>query len=456
MKTVILSALLLAAAVTAAVFAPYANVSAVGTPTENYTMPDPTSDPTRDEIKPLVPFSLQGPTAQSKAIPPYFITDFQGPIQQDELTVVGDGKWYLDIDINSPGFLYIYEYYPPDNNPSGHWLAYKWQLRQGGVWRLGPFNAVDKEPEGQRVYRTWFYSNGQWASVDARYSLIYWDYLKNLPELKIHYFTASPMEITEGDKVTLSWSVQGARSIEISMAGPISGTIGSTVVTPGSTTGYKLLATGLDGRQLQSGTVTVMVTTAGPAAPPGPPSPPTPTLPAIQPSFLDELGKFATNPLGLPATMVSLTILAVLIFLVIRTYSKRLMAGEKAAPEEIPFIPTTGQEEIPPISDRQAEEVRARLLLPGGLDIRLVGGGKVIGRADLARSLDLDTLTLISQNQFQVTYNDGHYFIEDGESTNGTVLNGIDIRGKGVFILKDSDIIEPAGAVQLKFSVSEA
>jgi pSer/pThr/pTyr-binding forkhead associated (FHA) protein len=46
---------------------------------------------------------------------------------------------------------------------------------------------------------------------------------------------------------------------------------------------------------------------------------------------------------------------------------------------------------------------------------------------------------------------DEQYYIEDLGSANGTHLNGKDISGQGPVGLDDGDIIEPAGAVHLKF-----
>jgi hypothetical protein len=453
MKTILLSATLLAAAVCSLIAVSHADVSAVGTPTENYTLPDPANDPMHDEIKPQVNFSLQGPSVQTRTSPPGFITDFVGPIPQTRLTVVGDGKWYVDVDINMPGWLYVYEYYPPNNNPSGHWLAYKWQIKQSGIWRLGPFSAGEKEPGGQHVYRFWFYSGGQWAAADPVYSLIYWAYLKDFPELKIDSFTASPLEARAGDKVTLSWAVQGAQSLEISMVGPVQGASGSTTVTVDRTTDFNLLATGLDGRQVQSGSVTVTVTAAAGVPPTTtPPTAPVVPTPPKTPSFAEELGRFFSNPLGVIASVAITAILIALVFLVIRFYLRRGMA-EEVAEKEVPFLPES-KEEAPPALNEPLQ-ARAKLLLPGCMEIALTGVSRTMGRADMARSLPLDGLALISHSHFLLTYSDGHYFIEDTESTNGTLLNSIDVKGKGQFALQDGDMIEPAGVVQIKFFFTE-
>ena len=154
---------------------------AMGAPTENYTIPDPTGDTQRSEIKPPVIFVLQGPSAQSKGAPPGLTADLWGTSAADKRNISGSEQWYLDIDINTPGWLYIYEYYPSGGEHQGRWITYKWQLKEPGQWRLGPFRPGDNEPEGQHIYRFFFYGDGQWAaggSGEHNSSLIYWNYAK--------------------------------------------------------------------------------------------------------------------------------------------------------------------------------------------------------------------------------------------------------------------------------------
>ena len=157
-----------------------AEVGAIGAPTDNITMPEtPTADEARAEIKPPVNYALLGPSSQPEETPPGFVSDFIGASEEEKFKVTADENWYLDVDVNMPGWLYICEYSPVDDSYQGKWIAYKWQLLESGTWRLGPFTAGDNEPEGQHVYRLWFYSDGQWAAEDTdatQNSLIYWTY----------------------------------------------------------------------------------------------------------------------------------------------------------------------------------------------------------------------------------------------------------------------------------------
>jgi hypothetical protein len=152
---------------------------AMGAPTENYTIPDPTSDTQRSEIKPPVIFVLQGPSAQSKSASPGLTADLWGTSTAGKRNISGDEQWHLDVDINTPGWLYIYEYYPAGGENQGRWIAYKWQLKEPGQWRLGPFRPGENEPRGQHIYRFFFYGDGQWAAGGSgaqKSSLVYWNY----------------------------------------------------------------------------------------------------------------------------------------------------------------------------------------------------------------------------------------------------------------------------------------
>jgi hypothetical protein len=162
-----------------------AGAGAIGAPTDNSTLLNvPTSDQSQDEIKPPVNYALEAPTSQFKSTPPSFIPSFIGASEEGKFKITANENWYLDVDINTPGWLYIYEYFPEGGDFQGRWIAYKWQLLQSGLWRLGPFTPGNNEPEGQHIYRIWFYSDGQWAAEDPnlpRNNLVYWTYSKGQP-----------------------------------------------------------------------------------------------------------------------------------------------------------------------------------------------------------------------------------------------------------------------------------
>jgi hypothetical protein len=338
-----------------------AGVGAMGAPTENYTIPDiPTSDPAHEVIKPPVNFILLGPSALARDAAPDFTADFLNASTEDKYRVTGNENWYLDIDINTAGWLYIYEYYPGNNGFQGKWLAYKWQLTQSGLWKLGPFSPAEKEAEGQHVYRIWFYSEGQWTEENPsapQDNLVYWTYIKESPVVNTQPPASTPVKKeTTGDQPYSFW---------------------------------------------------------------------------LNPVVL------VTGP----------SLIAVLALLGIYLYRKYGRKQQKTAVLLLSSGAKTGQ---PTDTHAPAAVARARLALPGGMDIA-IADNRVIGRGDLARMMDTDELGQISKRHFEVSYSGDRFFIEDAGSSNGTRLNGAEIKGKGRVSLDDGDVIEPAGAVQIKF-----
>jgi len=337
-----------------------APVGALGAPTDNTTVPNvPAGDQSQVEIIPPVEYVLLGPTSQSENTPPNFIAGFIAASEQEEFTVTANENWYLDLDINMPGWIYIYEYFPAGGDLQGQWLAYKWQLPESGLWRLGPFTSTNNEPEGQHIYRIWFYSDGQWAAGEPdtpQNNLVYWTYSKGKP--------------------------------------------------------------------------------AEPAVEPVPP--PSPIAPAKEASFPATVFGFIPRPV-LGACLLVIILGLALLPIYLRRRRSRYTASwpGEAEPEEL--------------SAALPSAARAKLVLPNGMDIHLSDKVKVIGRGDLARALSLDDLGLISRRHFEVKLDDEQFYVEDLGSANGTHLNGKDISGQGPVRLDDDDVIEPAGAVHLKF-----
>jgi hypothetical protein len=342
-----------------------ADIRAIGAPTDNITMPPtPTDDEASNEVLPPVDHVLLGPSLQTEDTQPSFIADFIGTSESDKYKVTADENWYLDVDINMPGWLYIYEYFLVGEDLEGKWMTYKWQLTESGIWRLGPFTAGDNEPEGQHVYRIWFYGDGQWAAENTdepRNNLVYWTYSKGKP------------------------AEQPAEEI--------------------------------------------------------PPQPlPAPSEEAA-PS--DKAHALISQPLVLALGSLCLIVIAAGgVYIYWRYVKRRLNQDTESANKS----DTQELSEVLP-----SETASAKIELPNGIEIQLGGNGRVIGRSDLARSLVLDELGLISRLHFEVKAENEQFYIEDLGSANGTRLNGEEISGQGKVGLNDNDIIEPAGAIQLKF-----
>jgi hypothetical protein len=349
----------------AMMLAPTADVRAIGAPTDNVTMPEtPTADEAGNELEPPVNHALLGPSSQPEDTAPSFVAHFSSPSEGDEFKVTADENWYMDVDINMPGWLYIYEYFLIGDDLQGKWIAYKWQLLESGIWRLGPFTAGNNEPEGQRIYRLWFYGDSQWAAenrAEPQNNLIYWTYSKGKPA-------------EQPDEQIL-------------------------------------------------------------------PQPPPTTSEEAGPS--DKAYKLITQPLVLVLGSLFLIVIVVGGLYIYWRYARRRRNQDTESANE---SDTQELSEVLP-----SDIASAKIVLPNGIEIQLDGNGRVIGRGDLARALGLDELGLISRRHFQVKEQNGQFYIEDLDSGNGTKLNGEEISDKGQVGLNDDDIIEPAGAIQLKF-----
>jgi hypothetical protein len=421
----IFAGLLLVAAVTAVIAALPASAWAVGAPADNYTVPDiPTDNTTSDEIKPDVQFIVDGPSVQDKNAPPGMIPTFTSVPERDNNLITAGDKWFLDIDINAPGWIFIWEYYPKGSTYERKRIAWKWHLKEIGVWNLGPFKATGDEPEGQHIYRICFYSGGKYTGGDHPWKDVTWTYLPGTPQFKIVSFEINSPDIKAGEATLLFWEVQGASSVDISGMGSMAVTSGTAIVKPEATTTYVLTARDAGGKTLsQPATVTVRPLT-----------------------FAEQAMKFLGNPVILIMAAAAVAIIA-LAFVLLRRRQAAQNEAKKPVSSPTPQSPEKTAGPLPQIA------AKAVLELPGGLEIRIAGDTRAVGRADLARGLEIDRLGQISRQHFRITFREEQFFIEDPGSAGGTLLNGTDIRERGEVILKDDDLIEPAGAIKLRFRV---
>lgn len=93
----------------------------------------------------------------------------------------------------------------------------------------------------------------------------------------------------------------------------------------------------------------------------------------------------------------------------------------------------------------------AKLVLPDRSEIVLHTPTTWVGKNDLERAVPPNDLQFISRRHFRIDFENGRYYIEDQGSTNGTKLNGAEIKGRGRFELKNGDVIEVANVAKLVF-----
>lgn len=102
------------------------------------------------------------------------------------------------------------------------------------------------------------------------------------------------------------------------------------------------------------------------------------------------------------------------------------------------------------------EKRSAWIVLPDGTEVP-VGAHRVFGREDFQHLLTKEKVLLISRNHFQVYRHGFRFFIEDGAadkpSTNGTKVNGREIKGKNRLILRTGAEIFIANVLKVKVRI---
>lgn len=94
----------------------------------------------------------------------------------------------------------------------------------------------------------------------------------------------------------------------------------------------------------------------------------------------------------------------------------------------------------------------AYLVLHTGGYIPIYTYERVFGRRDFSAMLPPDSARYISTRHFRIFYAGGQWYIEDLGSTNGTFVDGADIRGRGPVPLRPGAVISLAGVVNIAFS----
>lgn len=137
----------------------------------------------------------------------------------------------------------------------GRVVAYRWRSdRDGQLGATAEFETSSLSIGTHAIYLMVQDNSDAW-SAEARSEV------KVLPAVAapvaINSFTASPLSISEGASVTLSWNVSNAATVSIDRGVGTVSRIGSAQVAPSETTTYTLTATGSSATVNASVTVTV-------------------------------------------------------------------------------------------------------------------------------------------------------------------------------------------------------
>lgn len=271
----------------------------------------------------------------------------------------------------------------------------------------------------------------------------------------INSFTASPSCIQLCDEAVLCWTTSGADKVTIS---PGIGTVpssGSYEVKPVSTTTYVLTASNGAGSVSASTTVTV--------------SPYTSSLSTTSSTTVASTSAISTAGIGgfdlglgddpfksWPLYVVVIVVLgaavaAVIIFLTRRPAAAYAVprTGTRAgfASWDTSTQATTQSPRTMPIDTGAG----AKFVTANGEHLPVSGDAMVLGRTNLKSVMMPGNASLISREHVRIECENGEYYIEDVNSTNGTRVNGSRITGKGRFLLSDGDRIELADAITFTF-----
>jgi hypothetical protein len=416
---------------------------------------------------------------------------------------------YLIISVNGPGYFYLWEYYPPGTNPYGHWLCYRWYRLRSGVWRIGPFAAQPFDPAGRYVWNMWFLSNYSWStrSLSFVYHSGYYppDIPAPMPEPVyppvIDSFSANKSSIDEGETATLSWNTTNASSVTISPGVGSVAASGSTTVTPITTTTYTLTANSKSGKSASStititvmpripptisigqdtikrgqstslswnapGAIGVTISNVGNVGASGTMSvsPSETATYILTATYIDGSAQSASvtvNVEQLPYLLWGLIALlvvvaAIVIALLLIRRHKRVQNVQEVSTQA--GFPIQSEETTPsdtsPVTTPASEATPAKLSMPDGNEILLAGNARSFGRHDFEKFMSPEHATYISRQHINLWYEDGKYYIEDRSSTNGTRVNGVDIKGTGRYQLSDGDAIELAGKLSITFKENQ-
>jgi len=451
------------------------------------------------------------PGAAGSIVNAYLVTNYG----QTLYNLYRNDLCYLVVSFDGPGYFYLWEYYPAGSTPYGHWLCYRWYRPYAGVWRIGPFSAESWDPDGLYVWKMWYNSGFSWSKRTLSFNYTRGSISpysgpspRPIYQPVINSFSANASSVDAGQTVNLTWTTTNADSVTISPGIGAVGTSGSTTVTPGSTTTYTLSATGSSGSTVTASAGISVIPRVSPSL-----SVQLPTIqsgqsttlswnaPASIQVFIDGLGSFdavgtatitpdKTTTYNLTAAYIDgttqtaavtvtveqppyliyglLGLLAIAATVIVIMMVRRPRAPQPARAASTgagtatsaaatsataTSAASTSPAGDPGASTSVAEAPPARLVMPDGSEMLLAGSTRTFGRPDFEKLLPGDRASFISRHHINVWYEGGKYYVEDRGSTNGTRVNGSEIRGSGRQALVDGDVVELADKLSITFKI---
>lgn len=179
-------------------------------PNQSWSPPEESGEPLMPagvECKSATSYYPPPPPGTSPSIQDAYLIDDAGQVR----TQFGDEPFYLVVQVNSPGYFYLAEYYPVESGLPPHWLIYRHHLHHAGSWTFGPFYPESSEPVGQHTWKMWLFASGAWTQklVDFSYQ---------------PYYPYSPHISPAPTPVPNSWG-----SVQVLVVGLLVGALGITV-----------------------------------------------------------------------------------------------------------------------------------------------------------------------------------------------------------------------------------
>ncbi len=275
----------------------------------------------------------------------------------------------------------------------------------------------------------------------------------------ISSFTANPSCVQRCEEVTLSWNVNNADTVTLSPGVGSVPSCGSHTISLCSTTTYVLTASNGTGSVSASTTVTVV-----------------PTLSASysigsEVSSADvsedagiaaaDTGSFLTSWLKSDNGWNNSWLFILLILLLAAGTAAAVIFIRKPAlahaggrsSTEVGYLPWSSptMERTETAKTTSATAVgTAKFVSADGEQIPIAVNG-TMGRDSFRLLVPSGKTNLISREHLRISCENGAYYIEDLNSTNGSKLNGESIRGKGKTSLSDGDVVSLADVLTLTF-----